>query len=329
MSISLWSMGRRRRGALALTGALGAALMTLTGCGAGADAAAADGRIQVAAAFYPLQFVAEQVGGERVAVTSLTRPGAEPHDLELAPRQVGQIEDADLVVYEKGFQPAVDEAVDQNRTGPVVEAGRVVHLVGSDPSAGLDPVAAHDGEAPAEDVPATHGDPHFWQDPSRLARLSSAVAAALGKADPGHAATYRDNALRLNHRLDRLDTTLRRGLQSCARRVFVTSHAAFGYLARRYGLQMVGVSGLTPDSEPSPARLRAVQDAIRRHGVTTVFSETLLSPKVAQTLASDLGVRAEVLDPLEGLAPDAPPGSDYFSLMRANLRALRRANGCT
>jgi zinc transport system substrate-binding protein len=305
----------------------------LAGCGtvSAQTVPGADGRLEVAAGFYPLQYVAAQVGGDRVEVTNLTRAGAEPHDLELTPRQVGEVVRAALVVYEKGFQPAVDEAVAQNRHGPVVEAGRVTGLVGTDPTDPTvddDPQAAHDGQRDDAAEPLA-GDPHFWQDPARLARLGDAVAARLGRIDPGHAATYARNARTLAARLRTLDADYRSGLRTCARRVFVTSHAAFGYLARRYHLRMVAVSGITPDAEPSPSRLREVQDVVRRHGVTIVFSETLLSPKVARTLAADLRVRAAVLDPVEGLASDAGPGADYLSLMRANLRALRRANGCS
>jgi zinc transport system substrate-binding protein len=336
MCISVRDMRWRgwRGSGLALASLTGALAMTACGTVGAQTTPGRDGRLQVAAAFYPLQYVAQQVGGARVDVTNLTRPGAEPHDLELTPQQVGQVETAALAVYEHGFQPAVDQAVSANRHGPVVDAGRAARLVGRDPgesgvggSSRSDAMTAHDGVADPATEPA--GDPHFWQDPTRLARLGTAVAAQLAAIDPAHATAYVDRAAALGARLGELDAELRAGLATCDRRAFVTSHAAFGYLARRYGLRMVAISGLQPDAEPSPARLRDVQDVVRRQGVTTVFYETLVSPKVARTLAHDLGVHAAALDPIEGLAPDRPRGTDYFSLMRANLRALQRANGCT
>lgn len=281
---------------------------TLAGCG---GAGVAGDGVSVVASFYPLQYVAEQVGGDRVAVTPLTAPGVEPHDLELTPKQVGRLGNATVVVYEKGLQPAVDDAVEQNTSGTALDVSA---------AARLEDTGAHGQHEDAVD-------PHFWLDPARLADVAGAVAERLVAADPDGADGYRQRAADLRAQLTALDRELRIGLTVCARRSFVTSHEAFGYLAKRYGLRMVGVAGLTPDTEPSPARIKEVRDIVRRERVTTIFSEELASPKVAQSIARDLGVRTAVLSPVEGLA-DAGSADDYPSLMRANLRALRAANGC-
>ena len=156
--------------------------------------------------------------------------------------------------------------------------------------------------------------------------VADAVADALSEIDPDGAATYRANADALSQRFTDLDETYAAGLASCERRVVVVSHEAFGYLAQRYDLEQVGISGIDPDTEPSPARLREVGELVRDEGVTTIFFETLVSPKVAQTLAGDLGVTTAVLDPIEGLADDT---KDYFTIAEDNLDALRVALSCS
>ena len=297
------------------------ALATLAGCGdAGGTASGttSDGKLDVVASFYPLQYVAEQVGGERVHVSTLTAPGVEPHDLELTPKQVGRLTRAALIVYEKGLQPAVDEAVEQN----VAKAGFDVSGV-----AKLEATGAHfqeEGErANKDDI-----DPHFWLDPTRLADVGDAVAARLAEADPTNAAGYRQRAAALRSQLTALDGEYRSGLANCRLKTFVTTHEAFAYLAQRYGLTMVGIAGLTPDAEPSPARIKQVEDVVRANRVTTIFYEELVSPKVAESIARDLHVRAAVLSPIEGLA-DKNSTETYLTLMRENLAELQKANDCS
>jgi zinc transport system substrate-binding protein len=292
----------RRLSALLAAVALGP---IATGCAA-AGAGGGDTAPTAVASYYPLAFVAERVGGADIRVENLTSSGVEPHDLELTARQVGEIAAADVVVYESGFQPSVDEAVEQNASGTLVDVADVV------------PLRQHNGAS----------DPHVWLDPSRLSAIAEAVANALADAAPDNAETITRRAEALQAELATLDEEYRLGLTECERTVVVTSHDAFGYLADRYGLTMVGISGLAPDAEPSPARLRDVQQVIVEHGVTTVFYERLVSPDVAQSMADDLGVATAVLDPIEGLTEDTE-GADYLTLMRANLEALEEANGCT
>jgi zinc transport system substrate-binding protein len=283
----------------------------------GASSAGASSEPNVVASFYPYAFVAQQIAGDHATVTNLTAPGLEPHDLELTPQQVADIQDAAVVIYEKGFQPAVDEAVDQSAQGLILDTTSVVPL--------------EDTGAPAEPndpgEPALTGDPHVWLDPIRLATITEAVAAELSRADAAHATDYHANAARLVARLHALDRDYREGLAHCERTQFVTSHAAFGYLAQRYGLQMIAISGLSPDAEPSPKRLSDLEALVRQDGITTIFSEVLVSPALADTLARDVGVKTEVLDPIEGL-PSAESRQNYLTIMRANLATLRQANGC-
>lgn len=322
--------------ALALCGTLAAAA-ALTACAAPADGAGAEGGggddgVTVLASFYPLQFVAQQVGGDLVTVENLTPPAAEPHDLELSPTQVRAIGEADVVVYLSGFQPAVDEGVEARQPAHVVDAAGVVELE-EHPGTVEDHAEEeqHEGEE-EEEGHDDHGglDPHFWLDPSRLSVVGQAVADALAEADPEHADEYAAGAASLGQNLEALDQEFADGLAACEGATLVTSHAAFGYLAERYSLQQVGISELDPEAEPSPARLREIGDIVREHGVTTLYSETLVSPKVTETLAGDLGVRTATLDPLEGIDTEAAAaGEDYISVMQGNLAALEEGLVCS
>jgi len=307
------------RRALAIVAAI-ALLLVATACGGPGSpsglGAEQRGRLRILAAFYPFQFVAERVAGDHAAVSSLTAPGAEPHDLELTPRQVASIAQADLVIYERTFQPAVDEAVAQAGRDPqnVVDISTVVPL--------------EDHGLPAEGASGRHAlDPHVWLDPIRLASIVGAVADRLAAIDTANAADYRTRAANLQALLRDLDGSYRTGLANCRRTAFITTHTAFGYLAERYGLIQIGISGLSPDAEPSPARIAEVQREARARGITTIFYETLVSPAVAKSIASDLHLKVDVLDPIEGIVATSR-GNDYLSVMAANLTALRKANDC-
>lgn len=281
-------------------------VLALTGCGALADPGSG---VRVAAGFYPLQYVAQRVAGEQARVDVLTSPGGEPHDTTLSVRETALVAEADVIVVAGGVQPAVDDAV-----AGAAEGGTIV-----DTSA---PGFAS-GEAPQ----IRPDDPHFWLDPLLMAELGDAVAEALADADPDHADGYRGNAADLRRDLERLDEAYDDGLADCARRTVVVSHDAFAYLDR-YGLEFAPIAGLSPGAEPTPADLSRLQDLVRDEGITTVFSERLVSPRLAESLADDLGIATAVLDPVEGLT-DETSDEDYLTLMRANLAALRDANGCT
>ncbi|SDU61066.1 metal ABC transporter substrate-binding protein [Jiangella alkaliphila] len=317
---------KNRRAAAAALSTVALAGLALTACGSDDDpvAGGGDGPV-VAASFYPLAFVTERVAGDYATVENLTQAGGEPHDLELTARQVGEIADADLVVYLAGFQPSVDEAVEQNAEDRAVDVAGLVELLDN-------PEDEHEGESEEEHEGHDHGDlagdPHIWLDPTNLEPIADAVADRLAEADPDNADDYRDNAEALSADLETLDQEYEAGLAQCTQRVIVVAHEAFGYLAHRYDLEQVGISGIDPEAEPSPERLAEVHDVVQAEGVTTIFYERLVSPDVAETLASDLGIEAAVLDPIEGLTDDTAD-QDYFSLMRANLETLRTANECS
>jgi zinc transport system substrate-binding protein len=300
-----------------------AAVLAIGGvAGCATEKADGDGRVDVVAAFYPLQFVAGRVGGDAVDVTTLTKPGAEPHDLELSPGQIGQVSEAELIIYLKGFQPAVDEAVAQEGGDRAFDVTGVVPLL--DVTAG-----GHEHEGEEHDHADDTGgkDPHVWLDPTRLATVGDRLAERLASVDPDHAADYRARAATLRAELEALDREYEQGLRTCQRREIVVSHAAFGYLADRYRLEQIAIAGLAPDDEPAPQRLAEVVEEAREHGATTIFFETLVSPKVAETIAREVGVQTAVLDPIEGLAPGS--GEDYVSVMRTNLATLRQALECS
>lgn len=259
-----------------------------------------DGRLEVVASAYPFAWLAQQVGGPGVDVTNLVKPGAEPHDIELSPGQVGLVREAAVVVYLKGFQAAVDDALDDGAQG--LDLGTVV--------------TQHAGDGGK--------DPHIWLDPVRMQAAARAIGARLTEALPGQAAFFRTRVQAVVDALDDLDHQFRRALTGCARKEIVTSHSAFGYLAERYGLVQEGISGLTPDAEPSPRKVAEVATYARQHGVTTIFFESLVDPKVAQTVAGEIGARTAVLDPVEG----AKTGDDYLSVQRRNANALHLALGC-
>jgi zinc transport system substrate-binding protein len=312
---------------LLLAAALPAAGLLLAACGSSTGSAstpAASGSpaadpVSVVAAFYPLEWAAQQVGGDLVEVTSLTAPGAEPHDLELTPQQVASVADADLVLYISEFQPAVDDAVAQNAGKAVDVAADLDHLAAEE--------HAHEGEEHAHEGEEASYDPHVWLDPTNMAAIVTLTADRLSAADPANKAAFEANAAATVAELEALDAEWKAGTATCESRDLVVSHEAFGYLAARYGFEQVGISGLSPDAEPSPARIAEVADFVKANNVTTIYFETLVDPKVAETVAAETGATTAVLDPLEGLAEGS--SEDYLSVMRSNLETVKAGQGCS
>jgi zinc transport system substrate-binding protein len=289
-----------------------AVLLATATAACGGTAAPDDGKLDVIASFYPLAWITGQIGGTDLTVSTLTKPGAEPHDLELSPKQVAQISDSEFVVYLKELQPAVDDAVAAEAGGKSLDAAaqvRTIPFTGQSEGGGK----------------ATY-DPHLWLDPARLSTVATAVGTRLARIDPDHATGYQARTAKLVGELNTLDEEFKKGLASCTQKTIVTSHEAFGYLAERYGLRQVGIAGIDPDSDPSPKRVAELSDLVKKDGITTIFTETLVSPKTAQTLATEAGVKTAVLDPIEGVST---PGQDYLSVMRADLRTLRAALNCS
>lgn len=296
------------------------ALGTLSACGS--DGATSGGSVEVVASFYPLAHAVTQVGGEHVEVRNLTAPGVEAHDLELTPKDMLGVTQADLLVYLDGFQPAVDDAAK--------EAGDHAFDVSS--SADLLDAAAegdHEGHDDHGHDDHDHGatDPHFWLDPVRYAGVVDAVAERLAQVDPDHAADYRANARDFHAELTSLDEEMTAGLKDCTHRELVTSHTAFGYLADAYDLEQVGITGLTPESEPSARAMAQVVQHIEEHDVPTIYTEPLAPRAVADTIAKEAGVSVSVLDPLEGIT-DRSAAQDYLGVMRANLATLEKGQQC-
>jgi zinc transport system substrate-binding protein len=274
-------------------------VLLLPACGGGEGAQGGGDGTEVVAGFYPLAFAAEEIGRAEVDVVNLTPAGAEPHDVELSVRDVETVGGADLVLYlGGGFQPALEDAVES--TG--VEAADLLE--------GLD-LRGEDGAV----------DPHVWLDPLLFAQVAERVGVELGGEVP---------ARQLASQLRALDDELRAGLARCEQRELVTAHDAFGYLGERYDLEVIPVTGISPEAEPTPQDLARVSDLVAGRGVTTVFVEPLLSPEIGETVAREAGAEVAVLDPLEGLTEEQlDRGEDYFSVMRANLEALREGLGCT
>jgi zinc transport system substrate-binding protein len=270
------------------------AMVVCAGCGGGGGS---DGeRTSVVASFYPLAYAAEEVGGSSVRVRNLTPPGAEPHDLEATPGDVQELHEADLVLLLGGdFQPQLEDA-----------AGDSEHVLRLLDTTGLNRL---------ED-----GDVHVWLDPLRYGVLVKRIGDALNRPD---------QAEQLEQRLRDLDRAYQQGLANCARREIVTNHAAFGYLADRYGLEQIAITGSSPEGELAPRDLERAVEAVGQTGATTVFVEPLVSAHIVETVAREAGVGTAVLNPLEGVTEsEQARDADYFSLMRANLSALRKALAC-
>ncbi|MGH3656491.1 MAG: metal ABC transporter substrate-binding protein [Micromonosporaceae bacterium] len=302
-----------------------AAIVSLTGAvaGCGTTAGNDDDTLTIVASFYPLQYVAERLAGEGATVTNLTRPGVEPHDLELTPEQVATVTEADLLVYLKGFQPAVDTAAAEH----LPEPSRGYDVTRAQPLRDA-PEEGHDEHSDDGHGHESHAkDPHLWLDPIRYGDLAQALARKLGAIDPEHKADYAARADTFGKELKKLDGEYDTGLADCQRREIVVSHAAFGYLTARYDLEQIAIAGLSPEQEPNPKRLAELADLVRKHGVTVIFYETLASPRIAETVADEAGVEAKPLDPLEGLKSGS--SDDYFSVMRRNLASVRTALDCS
>lgn len=320
--------------------ALGAVCLALSLTACGTTATKGSGRLDVSVSFYPIQYLVEGIGGEHVQVTSVTPGDVEPHDYELSPKEVSDLGKADLITYVKGFQGSLDEAVEKVSGPTVVDLSGSVNLVSHagghhthdhaehEHEHGHTDAAGHDHDDHEHTDAAGHEhtatDPHFWLDPQRMVLAAQAVAAALTQADPEHAADYQAGLAAVTEQLNHLDASYSTGLQTCERRTIVTNHAAFGYLAERYNLSQTSISGVDPESEPSPADLAKVKKVVQETGTTTIFTEERVSEKTAQVVAQETGATTAVLSPMEV----RPQAGDYPAAMEANLSALKTALAC-
>lgn len=314
------------------------AAVLLSACGTSdTESGAAGGDddvLEVVVGFYPLEFATARVAGDLAEVETLTSPGVDPHDVELTPQAVATVQGADLVVFSSGLQAAVDDAVADQAPEHHLDVNQAADLI--DTGTVDDHDHGHDEEEHADDEQTEETrtedeqgdvDPHFWLDPQRMADVSEAIADRLAEVDPDNASTYEDNAQKLVDELTALGDAYAEGLASCEQEDMVTTHSAFGYVAVNHGLHQIGITGLTPEAEPSPARLAEVTQIVTETGVDTIYAEVLLGGDIAETVARETGAEVRVLDPLEGIT-DASPGSDYLEVMQANLETLREGQRC-
>jgi zinc transport system substrate-binding protein len=264
-------------------------------------------KLSVATAFYPLEFVASRVAGDAASVTNLSSSSG-AHGTELSGRQVADIDEADVVVYQPGFQPAIDEAVE---------------AADRDPDATIDSLADIDTLADGSSI-----DPHVWLDPQNMIHVARTVENALSEARPDLAEEFDRNARDLIADLEVLDQNSREALSQCDARAIVTSHDAFAYFAQAYDLRIFPIAGIEPSSEPSSAQLARLSRTVRSQGIDTIFTEELVDSAIAETLARETGAEVDVLDPIEGLS-DETQGESYISLMEKNVAAVAGALGCS
>ena len=298
-------------------------LSLLTGCGTQpADTATDDGRLRVLTSFYPMYDFACKIGGDCIDVTNMVPSGTEPHDWEPSTNDLKNLEKADVFIYNGAdMEPWADDLlVSRSDTLHVVEASENVELRTTD--------GEHEHAHEHEGADHHHGDfdPHVWLDPENAKIEMEAIRDALCAADPENSTVFQSNYEKYAAELDALDAEFREKLAPLPNRTIVVAHEAFGYLCDAYGLTQVGIEGLSPDSEPDPGRMAEVIDFVRDHSISTIFFEELVSPKVAEAIASETGAQAKMLSPLEGLSDEqTAAGADYFSVMHDNLAALMEA----
>ena len=310
--------------------------------------------LTVSTSFYPIQYLAEAIGGPLVKVSTVTPSNVEPHDFELSGKETAELSKADLIAYVPGFQPSLDKAVKEVGSGPTVvdlsKPANLVHHEGveeehehsEEASAGATDTASavataqsseagHDDHGHAEHSHAEGGedhdgdlDPHFWLDPQRMIKVAETLEASFAQVDPANANDYKAGLDKLKTALTNLDTQYTKGLSSCQHNTFITSHAAFGYLADRYKLTQASISGIDPETEPSPAEMANIKSVVEKTGVKTIFTEELVSDAPAKAIAAETGAETSVLSPLES----KPEQGDYTDAMSANLERLKSAMVC-
>lgn len=280
----------------------------------------------IAASFYPLAYLAEQVGGANVSVSQVTPGGVEPHEYEPSPQQLAAVHEAKVFLMNgsgvDGWGDKIIEELKQNGIVTVRMTDTIAAMGGFNEEGEEDPIHPSSEDANAQD-------PHIWLDPVLVKQEVMLIRDAFIEADPSHADAYRANADQLMQKLSALDSAYRSGLADCVQTFIVTSHNAFRYMAKEYGFQSLAIAGINAEEEPSSKRVAELADLAKAKGIKYIFFETLLSPKLAETVAKEIGAQSLVLNPIEGLtADDVAQGSDYFSVMQENLQNLRIAMQC-
>ena len=258
-------------------------------------------------------------------MVNLTPPGIGPHDLEVTPQQRGDIERADAVLYlGSGFQPQVEDTVAE--LGEDVETVDLLGVVELLPVTA--PLAGIQGEVDGE-VVAGNKDPHAWVSPRVFTSMVEEVTATLTAVVPDRAADFEAAGAEYVAELAALDAEFAAGLTGCASTAVVTSHRAFEYLARDYGLTQIPIGGISPEQEPDPRTLEAIAAAAREQNVTTVFFEDVLPPNLSETVAEEIGATTDLLSPIETIPQeDIDAGATYLTIQRDNLERLVRGLRC-
>ncbi|MBI4359623.1 MAG: zinc ABC transporter substrate-binding protein [Candidatus Jacksonbacteria bacterium] len=269
--------------------------------------------VKAAASFYPLAEFAKQVGADKIDVVNITPSGMEPHDFEPSPQDIAKIYSAKIFIFNgSGFDPwaeKIEEDLKKNRVA-VVNMTRYFHLL--------------------QDKAEEGADPHIWLDPVMAQKEVEIIADNLKIKDPRNGLIYEENASRYIAKLSELDKKYQDGLADCATRDAVASHAAFGYLAKRYNINITSIAGISPEEEPSPKRIAEIAEIARLKNIKYIFFETLVSPKLAETLAREIGAETLVLNPIEGLTEaELEAGKNYISIMEDNLQSIRKALVCS
>ena len=309
--------------------------------------------LTVSTSFYPIQYLAEAIGGKLVKVSTVTPSNVEPHDFELSGKETAELGKADLIAYVPGFQPSLDKAVKEVGSGPtVVDLSKPANLVhhegveeehehGEEATDGASATASaaataqaseegHDehkdehSHAEGEEGHDSDLDPHFWLDPDRMIKVAETLEASFAQIDPANANDYKAGLDKLKTALTNLDNQYKQGLSTCQHKTFITSHAAFGYMAERYGLTQASISGIDPEAEPSPAEMANIKSVVEKTGVKTIFTEELVSDTPAKAIAAETGAETSVLSPLES----KPERGDYSDVMSSNLERLKSALVC-
>ena len=278
-----------------------------------------DGKVRVVASFYPLYDFAKNVGGDRVRVTTLIPMGLEPHEFEPTVSDIVSLSEADVFIYNgAGMEPWAERIVQSaNHSGLVVaDTSRGITLLksGSPESAG----GAGAGI-----------DPHIWLSPSLAKVQVDNIRDALSEADPEGKAYYEKNAAAYNARLDALDSEIMAAMDNCSKKNILVTHATLGYFCRRYGCTQLAITGVDPEAEPSPADLAKIIDQARENNVTAVFLESMIDPRAAQTISSEINGSVLTFNSVHGLTPEEEAAGDgYISLMEGNLANIKIGLGC-
>ncbi len=273
-----------------------------------------ESRIQVVTSFYPLYFVTTEIVGDRATVYNITPSGAEPHDYEPTTQDIARIEDSELLILNGGdiepWASDIREILKNSDTKIITTGAELMSL------------------AEIEDGVKIN-DPHVWLDPMLVIKQAEVILDSLAKADPTNALYYKNNAATLTAKLESLDKEFKQNLNACKKKDIITSHTAFGYLTAAYGFNQVSVTGVSPDEEPSAQQLAKIAEFAKKNNVKYIFFETLVSPKLSETIANEVGAQTLVLNPLEGLNKnEIAAGKNYFTEMKSNLANLMIALEC-